>query len=169
MWKKINGYPYYEICEEGKVKSLARGKKKNDKILKNTLLKTGYYHVDLCYEGKRTKKLIHRLLAEAFIENKENKPQVNHINGIKSDNRLENLEWVTISENQLHSIKAGLRHTKGEKNSQCKLKEYDVLFILNDKRKYKDIANNFNISISTVADIKRGYSWTHITKINNIR
>ena len=95
-----------------------------------------YMMIDLCKNGKTKKHLIHRLMAETFLENKENKVQVNHINGIKTDNRLQNLEWNTRSENQLHSINLGLRTTTGEKNSQSKLKSEQVLFIFNDKRPY---------------------------------
>ena len=84
-------------------------------------------------------------------------------------NSLINLEWVTRSENQKHSILIGLRTTKGEKNSQSKLNESQVLLILNDKRMYKEISNDFGISIPTISDIKRGYSWTHITKLNNVK
>ena len=104
-----------------------------------------------------------------FLDNIENKAQVNHINGVKSDNRLENIEWNTRSENQKHSIKIGLRHTRGEKNSQSKLSEKNILDIFNDKRLYKEISKEYNISISTVSDIKRGYSWTHITGLQNLK
>jgi len=70
--------------------------------------KDGYLSITLKDSSKPEKKyLIHRLVAEAFIENKHNKPCVNHINGIKNDNRVENLEWCTYSENTRHSLKNG--------------------------------------------------------------
>ena len=129
----------------------------------------GYSSVDLCKDGTIKKYLIHRLVAEAFIPNPEKKPQVNHINGIKTDNRLDNLEWCTHSENMLHSYKQGLSSTKGEKNSQSKLNTEDVVKIFLDDRMYSLISKQYNISISTISDIKRGYSWTHITKMKNIK
>jgi uncharacterized protein YerC len=131
--------------------------------------KTGYLYIDLCKNGKVKKFTAHRLIAISFLPNEENKQEVNHINGIKTDNKVGNLEWVTKSENQLHSIKNGLRTTKGEKNSQSKLNENDVLKIFKDKRTYKEISLDFKISVPTICDIKRGYSWTHITKAKNIR
>lgn len=168
-WKEIKGFENYLINTKGEIKSLPKKTRKSIKILKHTILKNGYTSVDLVKDGKVYKKLTHRLVAESFLENTKNKPQVNHINGIKSDNILSNLEWATRSENQLHSIRIGLRHTRGENNSQVKLTELDVMNILNDSRKYALISKYFNVSISTIADIKRGYSWTHITGLENIK
>jgi hypothetical protein len=99
--KNINGY---EIHIDGKVFSLKR-----NKFLKVSQNIKGYYKVDICNNGIKAKKLIHRLLAEAFIPNPFNKLQVNHINGIKTDNRIENLEWCTSSENQIHAYKLKLK------------------------------------------------------------
>ncbi len=169
MWIEIKNFPNYFVNELGQVKSGPKKTRKGFRLLKPMKESTNYTTVDLCKDGKIVRKLIHRIVAEAFLPNLENKPQVNHINGIKDDNRLENLEWVTRSENQLHSIRTGLRHTRGENNSQCKLKSEDVLKILNDTRVYSVIGNEFKVSISTVADIKRGYSWTHITGLKNIK
>lgn len=169
VWKNVLGYENkYQVSNLGRIKSLL--KKDKDFILKEqTFNKTGYKNVDLCFNGSVKKKTVHRIVAISFIPNPENKPQVNHINGIKADNRVENLEWNTRSENQLHSIKLGLRSTVGEKNSQSKLNEIKVLNIFKDKSIYKEISTKYNISISTISDIKRGYSWTHITGLKNIK
>lgn len=78
--------------------------------------KEGYIRVEMWEGGKGKKQLLHRILADCFIPNPDNKPCINHINGIKHDNRLINLEWVTRSENQMHAYKMGLQ--KGYKKSQ---------------------------------------------------
>jgi uncharacterized protein YerC len=159
----------YFVDENGDVYSYPKKTRKNIRKLKAMIGNNGYSSVDLCKDGTIKKYLIHRLVAEAFIPNPEKKPQVNHINGIKTDNRLDNLEWCTHSENMLHSYKQGLNTTKGEKNSQSKLNTEDVVKIFLDDRMYSLISKQYNISISTISDIKRGYSWTHITKMKNIK
>lgn len=80
----------------------------------------GYLQVQLSKAGKQATLKSHRLVATAFVENLEKKPHINHKNGIKTDNRAENLEWCTISENLKHAFKLGLKSCKGEKNPRWK-------------------------------------------------
>ena len=165
IYNYIEGYGKdYLACSDGFIYS---DKKKTRVKLKGQLLNSGYLTVDLCWKGIIKKLSVHRLIAKNFIDNPQNKEQVNHINGNKLDNRPLNLEWNTRSENQLHSIKAGLRTTVGVKNSQTKLTEENVLRILKDLRPYKIISLEYKISVPTISDIKRGYSWTHITMLPN--
>jgi len=93
-WKTIIDFPNYEINNLGDVKNTLRGK-----ILKTTVSTDGYSHVGLYTNGKRKHYNIHRLIAIHFIPNPENKPCIDHINRIKTDNRLQNLRWVTYAEN----------------------------------------------------------------------
>lgn len=126
-WKDIKGFEgLYQVSDLGNIKSLGNGsstdsRTKQVRILKLQLKKTGYLQVKLCKEGRSFYKRPHRLVSEAFIYNPENKKEVNHINGIKNDNRVENLEWCTSSENQIHSFKNGLQKIyKGKDHIQSR-------------------------------------------------
>ena len=99
-WKDIRDYEgLYQISNKGNVKSLGNNKTKKEKILKSSVNKRGYLDVKLCKNGKHKNFRINRLVAEAFISNPNNLPQVNHKNEIKDDNRVENLEWCDAKYN----------------------------------------------------------------------
>lgn len=103
-WRIINGFESYLVSNRGRIYSLKR-----NSILKYSL-NYGYPRLRLTDEnGVRKSMVIHRLVAESFIPNINNKPQVNHINGIKDDNNVINLEWVTCSENIKHAFDNGLK------------------------------------------------------------
>lgn len=106
--KEIKGFPNYFVSNSGEVYSKiisSRNQYGNLKMLKYCIDTTGYPFVNLYKNKKEFKRHIHRLVAEAFIPNPENKSDVNHINGIRNDNRVENLEWNTRSENLKHSYR----------------------------------------------------------------
>lgn len=118
IWKDVAGYEgYYKVSNLGRVKSIDRiiinslniKKLFRGKILKTTIHPDGYLLCSLSIKNRSLSVRIHRLVAEAFLINSENKPVVNHKNGVRDDNRLENLEWVTVKENVQHSFKSGLR------------------------------------------------------------
>ena len=105
-WKKIDDYENYEISSFGQVRSLNYNKVK---ILICSEDTDGYLRIGLYKNSKGKTFRIHRLVATAFIPNPENKSQVNHIDGNKQNNRLENLEWNTAIENIIHAYKTGLK------------------------------------------------------------
>lgn len=104
-WKEVDGTGgRLLVSDQGRVKSLLR----DGRILKATKDKKGYLRLRVTLDRKRYAFKVHRLVASAFIENPDNKPQVNHINGDKSDNRAANLEWSSNIENAHHAIRNGL-------------------------------------------------------------
>jgi hypothetical protein len=114
VWKDISGYEgKYQVSSVGRVKGVARkragGGNVKERILKPAITENGYYFVTLYIDGIAKRKKIHRLVAQTFIDNPDGKPEVNHINGVKTDNRAENLEWATRSENQTHAVRHGLQ------------------------------------------------------------
>ena len=163
----IQGYEGYQVSNYGRVKNSKTGK-----ILKPYLTR-GYLRVSLYNESGRRCKLVHRLVAEAFLPNPQHKPAVNHINGCKTDSNVSNLEWVSASENMAHAHNNGLRpilNTQGEKNGFAKLTEAEVIQIkqlLSDgKLTQKTIGSQFNISRSTVKSIKSGRRWSYLSDMS---
>jgi hypothetical protein len=175
IWKNIENYEGYQISNFGNVKSLSKKIKcKNgfrttkEKILKLKKSKQGYLSIQLKNKGNFFS--VHRLVALAFIDNPENKPQVNHINGIKHDNRIDNLEWCNQSENQIHAYVNKLQipslHNRpnGENQGLSKLKNEDVMFILENYKKGMGIkfSKLFNVSQTTILNIVNKKIWTHV-------
>lgn len=121
IYKDVVGYEgLYQVSNLGNVKSFIKNNV-NGKIIKPINNGTGYYRVGLCINNKQRYFLIHRLVANAFIDNPNNYNQVNHINGIKSHNNVNNLEWCNQSHNNNHALKSGLRvHPIGDKHKLSK-------------------------------------------------
>ena len=165
IWKDIQGYEgLYQVSNLGRVKNLKR-----NKILKSIISSQGYITRQL-YKNKIPKNVrIHRLVAEAFIPNPENKPQVNHIDGNKTNNCVSNLEWVNQCENMQHAVKNNLfTRLYGENARYRKLTNDAVLYIRKHYIKRDRLfgatalALKFGVSIGMISYIASGKSWKHI-------
>lgn len=171
VWKDIEGYEgLYQISNLGRVKSLERKiKRRNDRIqtvkeriLKLNLNKEGYHTVKLHKKGKGKTYLVHRLVANTFITNPDNKLEVNHINGVKNDNNVNNLEWNTRKENMRHAVDNRLHDQKGSKSNTAKLTEEQVLEIMDSNSTCRALAKMYGVNKSTINRIKRRRTWSHI-------
>lgn len=155
-FKDIIGFEgLYQISNQGRVKSLY-----TNKILKLSLGGRGYYLVKLAKNGIKKTFSVHRLVIKQFIPNPDNKGDVNHINGIKTDNRIENLEWMTRSENMLHSCYTLGSLIKSVIQMDLNDKILNIYTSINKASK----ENNISIgNISSVCSGKRktagGYKW----------
>lgn len=173
-WGAIKGYEgLYEVSTHGNVRSLDRqvqrvtgvSVQRKGKRLKASA-RNGYLAVDLSKDGKATQFSVHRLVAENFIANPEEKPQVNHKNGVKTNNFAGNLEWVTPSENVLHAYENNLAtKMSGTLNGHAKLNEKIVMEI---KRRYANgerqsaLSRAYGVTSSVISEIVNGNSWAGI-------
>jgi hypothetical protein len=177
-WKPVVGLEgYYEVSDAGAVRSVARSYiinggvyRKPSVLLKGSIARNGYLRHTLSVDDVKYYKSVHKMVAEAFVENPLNLPQVNHVNGNKLDNRVENLEWTSASTNVQHAYNIGLANGKaGSRNSQAILTEAEVLEIVRlyntGKYKQKDLAQMFGQKFQNISSILRGKSWSTVTGI----
>ena len=170
VWKDIKDYEgIYEVSSLGNVRNIV-----DNRILKPGLTSKDYYNVILCKNKLHKGISIHRLVALNFIPNPTNKKQVNHINGVKTDNRVENLEWTTASENIKHSYEMNLQPIKWNKEVKEKIAK-------THRKKIKNIDKNivfdsiteaskiYKINFSCISnclhkriDIAGGYHWEFV-------
>ena len=175
-WKDIEGQEgYYMISNLGRLKTIDRVITKSNGFeykLKGRVIKThidkdnGYERTTLPVDGRRKTAFIHRIVAKAFIPNPENKATVNHKNSIRSDNRVENLEWCTYKENTLHAKNKGrLKQPKGVNHVRAKLKESNIQEVYDLYKKglsKSEIGRRFGISAGAVYHIVHRKTWKHV-------
>ena len=174
IWKDIQGYEgLYQVSNLGRVKSLGRFIEsrlkgvdkvwKAERILKTCKRTNGYIGVGLRKNGKGKNFNIHRLVAIAFLDNPENKPQVNHIDGNKKNNNVSNLEWVTNSENQKHAYKHGLIKTIPTEDRY----NYDKEHHMSKKVRQLDMNGNVIAEYFSFAQAARAVGLKSYTNISN--
>ena len=166
-WSPVPGWPAYEVSDIGRVRSIVRRGPHKPKIL-NTFPNNGYWRANLCHNGRRHLCDIHVLVALAFLGPKPSPDaEVNHINGIKLDPRLENLEWTDRQGNAQHAHDTGLQVCKGEKNGHSKLTDSAVRSIRVYGDRSKDSAHAlavaFNVSYGTILDVWSRRTWNHLS------
>lgn len=162
-WKPIPG------LEDCFASTHARIRRHDGRLAKQSQNPKGYFQVGI----KRTYG-VHRLVALAFIPNPMRLPQVNHINGVKTDNRIENLEWVTGSRNMLHAYQHGLTKAHPTTGAACNFSRIDertakAVFnsVTANKRTHQDTAMIYGISRSLVGMIVNGKRWAHLGLTSN--
>lgn len=174
IWKEVEGYEgLYAVSDRGRVKTLDKvvnscyesKQFRREQILKNQKQKTGYLTVTLSKNKKAKTALVHRLVANAFINNSENKMFVNHINGNKADNRTENLEWATRSENQKHAYKFGLQKRKLRKaiigiNPITLDKVY--FHSITEAKENGFVVSSIYKSLQSSTYLHKGYKWNYL-------
>ena len=161
IWKKID--EIYSVSNKGRVRRDISGRHGGAKVgvKKLSANRDGYLCVDI--HSKQAK--VHRLVGTSFLKNPGNKPFINHINGIKNDNRPENLEWVTPAENNWHCINV-LGNNRGEKCASSKLTEQQVIEI---RAKFElckctkiSLAQEYNVGKTCIGRIISRRTWKHI-------
>ena len=181
VWKRVVGFErYYQVSNKGNIKRVDGSSHLKSRNLKLILDKDGYPRVNLKVKQKTNSKYVHRLVAKAFIPNNENKPQVNHKDGVKNNNDISNLEWVTLSENRQHAYDIGLQNSftrRGSLNNFNKLSKDEVLKIrslysedlrgikkddFKGRLTMKDISLMFNITEGCVQSIISRKTWKHL-------
>lgn len=179
IWKPIPSFDGYEASNRGRVRSIDRVVMKRlrwsaspvphtrkGKILSHSISAKGYVRVPVRRNGKAVMMSAHQLVLLAFKGEKADGMITRHLNGVRSDNRPENLEWGTLSENYKDREKHGTE-TRGEAHPKATISESDVRYIKSIKEPwpagtYAAISKRFKISKSTVHNIRRGHTWGHV-------
>lgn len=170
-WKDAVGFEgFWEVSNLGRIRKLPvvaeyvyngalRSQRRPGKLLSPDLGHNGYFYVSLKIDGSKTKHLVHRVVARTFCQGYEPGLTVNHINGVKTDNRPENLEWVTRARNTELQWETGLVDIRGEKHPRSKLTDEqtrEITHLLALGYTCTELAARFGVSFALISKIKRG-------------
>jgi hypothetical protein len=163
-WKDIVDYEgLYQVSNEGRIR-----RNKNGHILNHRFMDTGYDRCVLYKKGNPKTLMVHRIVALSFIDNKDNKPIINHKDSNPKNNNVENLEWVTAKENTWHSINKGRQCLWGEKHPSALIKEKDARLMIKLCSEYaikrKAVAIIFGVKRHIVDMLMTNRSWKHIDR-----
>jgi len=178
IWKDIPGWEgFYQASDYGQIKSLSRKITlynngtyyTKEKIKNQSINRKGYPIVSLNKPEIQKTMTVHRLVALTFTPNVNNKPEINHIDGNKLNNNINNLEWCTAKENSKHAVKLGLKKGNfGEKNGLSKVtKEIVKLIRKSNTLSGKELAQILNVSETTISSIARYKTWSNIYNVTN--
>jgi len=177
IWKDIEGYEgMYQVSNYGRIRSVERNVNNgsgiymiDEMIMHLPKNDKGYFRIGLRNGVIQKKHMVHRLVAQAFIPNPENKPQVNHIDGVKTNNNVSNLEWCTQSENMRHAYSIGLAsgiERSGESNPMSRLTAKEVREIRQKhnvlNKSITELAQEHSCSRSHIWNIVNFNKWKHI-------
>jgi hypothetical protein len=123
---------------------------------------TGRVYFNMTWRGFKKSVLVNRVIALRFLPNPENLPQVNHKNGDKANNALDNLEWSSGSDNEKHAHRTGLKSGRGSANSNAKLTVTDVYAIRASDEPVSALAARYGVSRSTIINVRTGKTWSHV-------
>lgn len=172
-WKRIPNYSLYEASTDGEIKTFNWKNQGKEAIMKPAKDNSGYLRTMLMRDdGIMHTIKVHRIIGQTFVDNPENKPEINHLNGIKSDNRAVNLAWTTRSENIQHAFDF-LQKTKliGEKNPAATITEKEVIEIravytcdktVKERLTKRQLAQKYKVTIGCIKNIVTNKTWKHL-------
>lgn len=169
IWKDIPDYEgFYQVSNWGHVKGLDRIVRNypiKGRLLALSLKSNGYYRITLCKRGTEKYFYVHELVAKAFIGERPKGMEINHIDGVRTNNHLDNLEYVTPKQNGEHATKTGLT-PKGERHYSAKLTAEKVLAIraayANGGITHKELGKQYQVTREAIREIIRRKNWKHI-------
>lgn len=167
IWKPVPGHPMFEVSNLGRARNVDRavtfsvdGKERTwrgkGRILRPWVARNGYLHVSHKSGGLRRKYLLHRLVGMAFVDGFDPGLSINHKNGIKTDNRPENLEWITLSQNTAHQWQVGLVNLRGERHPLAKLSDKQADEIRTSPEGATALASKYGVSSALIYKIRKG-------------
>lgn len=160
---EVVGFEVYTVTRQGEVVNSRTGR-----VLRQDSNRTGYKRVTMSVDGVTKRVFVHRLVATHYLPNPYGHLEVNHINGVKHDNRVENLEWVSSSRNKLHAIETGLQKSKVGRTYLSEDRVHEICKLLEQGWDYNSISLSTGVSYNSVCLIKTKRNWVNISSLYKI-